>query len=149
MSPSGNELPHLIVPIDSAQPDTAAGTSFSGTISETVSTIFNFDVPESDAGKICSLVFLFPEQSQLQTSSFTFSGDGQIDVAELTSPATQGTTFNNAPGTAQDFGVTTIAPGNSYTIATFDCPAGKRVGFEVSNAGSTDFQFFEDFNPCP
>lgn len=147
---SGNyEYPHLIVPIDSSNPDTAEGTSYSGTISSTVSSIFNFDIPHSDSGKTCSLIFLFPNQSDLETSSFTFSGDGKVDVAELKAPATAETTYNNAPGVMNDFGTVTIAPGNSYLIATFDCPAGERVGFEVSNAGSTDLNFFQDYNPSP
>lgn len=147
---SGNyEYPHLIVPIDSSKPNTAEGTSYFGTVSDTVSSIFNFDIPYSDQGKTCSLVFLFPKQSDLQTSSYTFSGDGKIDVSKLKSPATAKTTFNNAPDVAKDFGTFTIAPGNSYQIATFDCPAGKRVGYEISNAGSTNLHYFQDYNPSP
>ncbi|RMJ21799.1 hypothetical protein PHISP_07336 [Aspergillus sp. HF37] len=143
------EFPHLIVPIDSEHPDAAKGTSFFGTISDTVSTIFNFDIPWSDAGRTCSLIFLFPEQEDLQTSSFTFSGDGKIEVEKLEAPATGQTTFNNAPDTAKEYGVTTIAPGNSYMIATFDCPAGERIAFEVSSAGTTEFHYFQDYNPAP
>jgi hypothetical protein len=147
---SGNyEYPHLIVPIDSSSPDTAKGTSFNGEVTSTVSSIFNFDIPASDSGKTCSLVFLFPKQANLQTSSYTFSGDGKIDVAELMSPATASTTYKNAPGIQKDFGDFTIAPGNSYSIATFSCPAGQRVAFEVKNAGSTMLTYFQDYNPSP
>lgn len=147
---SGNfEFPHLIVPIDSSSPDTAGGTQFKAEVTSTISTIFNFDIPASDAGKTCTLVFHFPEQRNLQTSSFTFSGDGKVDFAELNSPATQSTTFNNAPTVKTDFGVTTIAPGNSYVISTFPCPSGEAVAFELKEAGSTDFTFFEDYNPSP
>ncbi|OKL63341.1 hypothetical protein UA08_01156 [Talaromyces atroroseus] len=143
------EYPHLIIPIDSSSPNTAAGTQYNGEISSTVSTIFDFDIPASDSGKTCSLVFLFPEQQDLETSSFTFSGDGKIDFAELSSPATQSTTYNNAPSVAQDYGVFTVAPGNSYVISTFDCPAGDRVAYELKNAGSTNLTYFEDWNPSP
>jgi hypothetical protein len=143
------EFPHLIVPIDSSSPNSAAGTQFNAEVSSTIATIFNFDIPASDAGKTCSLVFHFPEQKNLQTSSFTFSGDGKVDFAELSSPATQSTTFNNAPSVKTDFGVTTIAPGNSYMISTFACPSGQAVAFEMKEAGTTDFTFFEDFNPSP
>lgn len=147
---SGNyEYPHLIVPIDSSHPNKAEGTSYFGRVTDTISTIFDFDIPSEDSGKTCSLIFLFPKQEDLETSSFTFHGDGKIDVSKLQSPATEKTTFNNAPGVAQDYGTTTVAPGNSYLIATFDCPANQRVGFEVSNAGSTDFRFFQDYNPSP
>lgn len=147
---SGNfEFPHLIVPVDSSSPDTAAGTQFKAEVTSTISTIFNFDIPASDAGKTCTLVFHFPEQRNLQTSSFTFSGDGKVDFAELSSPATQSTTSNNAPSVKTDFGVTTIAPGNSYVISTFACPSGEAVAFELKEAGTTNFTFFEDFNPSP
>ncbi|RHZ53819.1 hypothetical protein CDV55_104116 [Aspergillus turcosus] len=143
------EFPHLIIPVDSSSPSKAPGTSFNGTVSSTVSSIFNFDIPSSDAGKTCSLVFLFPKKEDLQTSSYSFSGDGKIDFAMLESAATSQTSFSNAPKVKQDYGVTTVSPGNSYLISTFQCPAGKAVGFEMKNAGSTNLNFFEDFNPSP
>lgn len=143
------EFPHLIIPINSASPNTASGTSFNGEVTSTISSIFNFDIPQSDSGKTCSLVFLFPEQSQLQTSSFTFSGDGKVDVSQLSSPASSSTTFNNAPSVSKDLGDITLSPGNSFVISTFSCPAGQTVAFEMKNAGSTNLEFFEDFNPSP
>ncbi|CAI7658553.1 unnamed protein product [Penicillium manginii] len=147
---SGNfEFPHLIIPIDSSSPDTAFGTSFNGTVTSTISSIFNFDIPQSDSGKTCSLVFLFPNKADLQTSSFSFSGDGKIDVAKLASVATSQTNFNNAPSVAEDLGYITISPGNSFVISTFSCPAGQAISFEMKNAGSTDLDFFQDFNPAP
>lgn len=143
------EFPHLIVPVNSASPNTAAGTSFNGQVTPTISSIFNFDIPSSDSGKTCSLVFLFPTQAQLQTSSFTFSGDGKIDFTSLKGTATTSTTFANQPAVAQDLGVVTVAPGNSYNIATFACPAGQTVSYELSEAGSTSLTYFQDFNPSP
>jgi hypothetical protein len=118
-------------------------------VTSTVSSIFNFDIPPSDSGKTCSLVFLFPQQADLQTSSFTFSGDGKIDFAQLSTAATTSTTFNNAPPVSHDLGDITVSPGNSFVVSTFSCPAGQTVAFEMKNAGSTQLQFFEDFNPAP
>ncbi|KAJ5991128.1 hypothetical protein N7499_011672 [Penicillium canescens] len=147
---SGNfEFPHLIVPIDSKSPDTAFGTQFNGTVTSTISSIFNFDIPQSDSGKTCSLVFLFPELKDLVTSSFSFSGDGKIDFSKLSKPADTQTTFNNAPSVSQDLGDITVSPGNSFVVSTFSCPAGEAVAFEMKNAGSTDLNFFQDFNPSP
>ena len=83
------QYPHLIVPVSSTSPNTAYGTGYNGIVNSTVSTIFNFDIPSSYSGKTCSLVFLFPLQSQLETSSYTFSGNGAIDFKELSSVATQ------------------------------------------------------------
>jgi hypothetical protein len=147
---NGNyEFPHLIIPISSSSPTAAAGTSYFGTVSSTVSTIFNFDIPSSDNGKTCSLIFLFPTQAELSTSSFTFSGNGGIDFSLLSSPATSATDYANAPGVATDYGTTTVAPGNSYTIATFACPAGNKVGFEMKAVGDTSLNYFQDYNPAP
>jgi hypothetical protein len=99
--------------------------------SSTISSIFNFDIPANYAGQTCSLIFLFPLQSQLQTSSFTFSGSGGIDFSLLNGVATTATSYSNAPGVATDYGTKVVAPGNSYTIATFACPAGTTVSFEM------------------
>jgi len=147
---NGNyEFPHLIIPVDSSNPNTAAGTSYFGAVSSTVSSIFNFDIPSSDSGKTCSLIFLFPTQADLQTSSYTFSGNGGIDFSMLSGTATTGTTSANAPGVETDYGVTTVAPGNSYNIATFACPAGTTVSFELKASGDTSLNYFQDYNPSP
>ncbi|MCJ1367811.1 hypothetical protein MMC16_006945 [Acarospora aff. strigata] len=130
-------------------PNTAAGTSLNGQISSTVSSIFNFDIPYSNAGKTCSLVFLFPKQADLQTSSFTFSGNGGIAFSSLNGTANAQTSFSNAPEIGTDYGVTTVAPGNSYHIASFACQAGKTIAFEMEASGNTELNFFQDFNPSP
>lgn len=143
------EFPHLIVNVDKSHPDTAPGTSYFGEISKDKSSILNFDIPGGDKGKKCSLVFLFPKQSDLETSSFDFSGDGKLDFSKLKGVATQGTTFNNQPGKETDFGVVTVSPGHSYNIATFDCPAGQTVSYEISAAGDTSLKYFQDYNPSP
>jgi len=143
------EFPHLITPIDSSKPSSAIGTSYFGEVSSTISSIFNFDIPAGDAGKTCSLIFLFPLQSQLTTSSFTFSGNGGIDFSLLNDVATAATSYSNAPGVKTDYGVKTVAPGNSYTIATFDCPANTAVSFELKASGDTSLRYFQDYNPSP
>ncbi|KAJ5827344.1 hypothetical protein N7447_004107 [Penicillium robsamsonii] len=143
------EYPHLIVPVDSSSPDNAAGTSYNGTVSSTISSAFNFDIPSSDEGKTCSLVFLFPELQDLETSSYSFSGDGKIDFAKLSSAVDESTTFNNMPSVSQDLGDITVSPGNSYVVSTFSCPAGEKVSYKMENSGSTDLNFFEDYNPSP
>lgn len=142
------EFPHLIVPINSASPNTAAGTSYNGQVSSTISSIFNFDIPTADQGKTCSLVFLFPEQRDLQTSSYSISGSGSVGFSALSGVASSSTTYANAPGVSQDYGSTTLAPGNSYTIATFSCPAGQAVSYKMSSS-STTLTYFQDYNPAP
>jgi len=143
------EFPHLIIPIDSSNPSSAPGTSYFGEVSSTISSIFNFDIPAADTGKTCSLVFLFPTQAELVTSSFTFSGNGGIDFSLLSGVATGATDYANAPGVKTDYGVTTVAPGNSYSIATFSCPGGTAISFEAKASGDTALRYFQDYNPSP
>ncbi|KAL9050148.1 MAG: hypothetical protein Q9162_006819 [Coniocarpon cinnabarinum] len=147
---SGNyEFPHLIVPVDKNQPNTALGTSYNGTFSSTVSSLFNFDVPPADADKTCTLVFLMPDQEDLQTSSYELSGSGGIDVQGLVSPATQGTTYANAPAVSGDVGsVPSLAPGNSYTISSSPCASGQTIGWRGGGT-STSIDAEEPRAPPP
>jgi glucan endo-1,3-beta-D-glucosidase len=147
------EYPHLIVPIDKSQPDTAKGTSYNGSFSSTVSSIYNFDIPASDAGKTCSLVFLLPTQSQLTTSSFTLTGTGGMTVSRLQSPATQQTTYNTCPGVAKDSllprTIDSVTPGNEYVIASGSCFAGQTIAWEISATGSLSLDYFQKYGPAP
>ncbi|KAG9963120.1 glycoside hydrolase, partial [Aureobasidium melanogenum] len=144
------QYPHLIVPVDAANPNKAYGTQYNGTINSKVSTIFNFDIPESYAGKTCSTVFLFPQLDQLETSSYSFNDKGGFTIAVLNGVATESTTYANAPAVAKQIGsVDALKRGSSYTLSEDACPAGTRVSFEVTSTGGLDLSFFEDYNPSP
>ncbi|EME49621.1 hypothetical protein DOTSEDRAFT_20053 [Dothistroma septosporum NZE10] len=143
------EFPHLIVPVDSKHPDQSFGTSYNGTAEGSISSIFNFDIPASTKGNTCGLKFFFPEQKDLETSAFEYSGDGQFQFAVLSSPATESTTYASAPKVQQDFGYFTLAPGTAQDIANVDCPAGERIGIWLKPVGNSKLNFFQDYNPCP
>ncbi|CZR56103.1 related to GPI anchored cell wall protein [Phialocephala subalpina] len=147
---AGNyQYPHLIVPVSSSSPDTAFGTQFFGTISSNVSTIFNFDIPTSYSGHTCNLIFLLPLQSELETSSYEFSGTGGVDFEELSGVATTSTTYDNAPSVEADLGTFTLTEGSSTLISSFACPAGEAVSYEAKAVGDTYLYFFQDYNPSP
>jgi hypothetical protein len=149
-STSGNyQYPHLIVPISSSSPTTASGTSYFGTISSNTSTIFNFDIPSSYSGSTCNLIFLLPLLSELETSSYTFSGTGGVDFSQLSSASTEATTWDNAPSVEKDLGEFTLSEGSSTLVESFVCPAGERLSFEMSAVGDTYLYFFQDWNPSP
>jgi len=118
-----------------------------------VSSIYNFDIPASDAGKTCSLVFLLPTQSQLITSSFTLTGTGGMTVSRLQSPATQQTTYNTCPAVAKDSllprTIDSVTPGNEYVIASGSCFAGQTIAWEVSATGSLSLDYFQNYSPAP
>ena len=143
------QFPHLIIPVSSASTTEAYGTSYFGEISSTVSSIFNFDVPSSYEGAQCSLIFLFPMQDQLQTSSYTLSGSGAMEFQSLVSPATEATTYSNAPGVKSTVATINPAPGNSYVLNTYPCPAGQTIAVEAVASGDLSFKYFQDYNPSP
>ncbi|KAF3934115.1 hypothetical protein ABW19_dt0209460 [Dactylella cylindrospora] len=140
------EFPHLIVPVDSSKPNTKYGTQYNGLVTPNIATVFNFDVRPAFAGKKCSLVFLFPTNPPSDTSSYTFSGAGNLHFWKKSAPATVDTTWNNQPGNSVDYGVKKVVPGNSYTITTFDCPAGQRIAYSISST-DTNLNYFQDYNP--
>ena len=147
------EYPHLIVPIDKNQPDTAKGPSYNGTFSSTVSSIYNFDIPASDAGKTCSLVFLLPTESQLKTSSYTLTGTGGMTVSHLQNPATEQTTYNTCPAVAKDnlplHTIESVTPGNEYVIVSGSCDTGQRVAWEIGATGSLSLNYFQNYGAAP
>jgi glucan endo-1,3-beta-D-glucosidase len=144
------QYPHLIVPVDAANPNKAYGTQYNGTFNSKVSTIFNFDIPASYAGKTCSTVFLFPELDQLETSSYSFNDKGGFTIAVLNGVADESTTYANAPAVAKQIGsVESLKRGSSYTLSQDACPAGTRVSFEITSTGGSSLEWFEDYNPSP
>lgn len=143
------QFPHLIVPVDSQQPSKAFGTSYNGKVDSHTCSIFNFDIPISYLGKTCSVVFLFPEQKDLETSSFTVSGSGKVDFTELERPASEQTTYANQPSKESDLASIPVAPGNSYTITSGDCAAGQTVSYEICSNGDFALDYFQDYNPSP
>lgn len=79
------QFPHLIVTLNEAEPDTASGTLYEAFISETNSTLFNFDIPYTApyAGATCNLVFLFPYEDELfGAPGFTYDYSGIEAVEE-------------------------------------------------------------------
>ena len=138
------EFPYLIIPVDSTTPKTAKGTSYNGIVSPTVSSIFNFDIPASYAGKACSLVFLFPTQGKLVTSSYDLSGTGALNATQLTGPASSSTSYSTTPAVKSALGTTSIAPGNSYVIATQACAAGQTIAYELSATDTLALNYFQN-----
>ncbi|KAL1610061.1 hypothetical protein SLS60_001726 [Paraconiothyrium brasiliense] len=58
------ESPRLMVAVDKAHPDKALDNRFDGTIGDEYCTLYNFEVHPRNAGKKCSLVWLFPETEE-------------------------------------------------------------------------------------
>ena len=94
------EFPHYITQISKSQPDKAFGAQYNGVFTPNdVASIFSFDVPASRADANCTLEFLFPIQSQLKTSSYSYTGDGSFFFTGYNPGSCPGpeTTWNNQP----------------------------------------------------
>ncbi|KAI8934167.1 hypothetical protein NX059_008920 [Plenodomus lindquistii] len=143
------QFPHLIIPVSSSSPNTAYGTSYFGKVDTTTCSIFNFDIPATSASKTCTLIFLFPQQKDLQTSSYTVSGSGNVSFTKLKGAASQGTTWANMPAKEKELWSGSIMPGNSYTVASGACAAGMTVTYEMCASGGYALQYFQDYNPSP
>ncbi|KAI5197989.1 hypothetical protein E4T39_06954 [Aureobasidium subglaciale] len=130
------QTPHAIIPINKDQPGTSYGTQYNAYLSSSNSTIFNFDIPSSYSGKQCSVIFLFPNKSDLETSDFTISGSGGIKFDLLSSPAPLSVSYSSYPAVTSTMGiVASISPGNSYVVATGACQAGTTMSILASGTG--------------
>ena len=68
----------------------------------------------------------------------------------LSSPAVEGkTSYDNCPSATATTGTVTVAPGNTYVLNTFSCPAGQRIGYKMMAEGDTSLRYFQDYNPSP
>lgn len=142
------EFPHLIVPVDSGKPDEAPGTSYDGTVGENTTSLFNFDIPGNDLQQ-CTLVFIFPGTEEVGKNVYTFDGDGKVSFGLLDDIVSPETTYNNKPDVQTDYPPQTLEPGNTYTIANFDCPGDQPMSFQMANAGSTHLRYFQDYGENP
>ncbi|KAL1639698.1 hypothetical protein SLS58_007596 [Diplodia intermedia] len=151
-------FPVGIYPVSASNPDTNYGTVYSPKITPgDFCTIFNLYVPESAAGKTCTLKFLFPAQDQLRTSSYTYEGAGHFTFTGYAfgSGATDETTWNNQPpaGPSPPSPPAVLAPGNAYVINAGDCGVQAGQGsLEVSGmlcSSDTTFEYFQDSDLCP
>ncbi|CAN8096131.1 unnamed protein product [Discula destructiva] len=120
------EFPHYITQISASEPDRAYGQQYNGVFTPNdVSSIFSFDIPESRTDWNCTLEFLFPAQSQLKTSSYTYSGGGTFVFAGYLAGSCPGpdTTYNNqpTPGIFPAFPAVHLEPGYAYTLDIGPC----------------------------
>ncbi|KAJ4296191.1 hypothetical protein N0V90_006235 [Kalmusia sp. IMI 367209] len=143
------QYPHLIVPVSSSKPSSAPGTSYNGSANGDVCSLFNFDIPQSYSGKSCSLLFLFPKQEDLETSSYTISGSGGLEFSQCETTATEQTSWNNKGTCKAVKTVDNVAPGNSYSIVSDSCAAGKTVTYQMCATGGLALNYFQDYNPSP
>ncbi|KAK8218497.1 ubiquitin 3 binding protein But2 C-terminal domain-containing protein [Phyllosticta capitalensis] len=158
-------FPVGIYPIAKSTPDTNYGTVYSPKITPNdFCTIFNLYVPDTAAGKTCTLKFMFPDRSQLEYSDYTFNDASGNPATEghftftgyaFGTGATDETTWNNQPaaGPSPPSPPATLSPGNAYIINAGDCGVQAGAGsLEVSGmlcSNDTTFEYFQTSAKCP
>jgi len=155
LTPGEFEFPHYITQVSKSQPDKAYGPQYFGVFTPNdISSIFSFDIPASRAGANCTLEFLFPHQSQLKTSSYTYSGGGSFFFTGFKPGSCPDgrTTYNNLPekGPFPPFPPIHMEPGNAYTIDVGPCWVGAGTCVAgITGTNDTSFSYFQDFGECP
>ena len=102
------ESPDYITQVSKVYPDKAYGPQHNGVFTaDGIGSIFSFDIPSSKTDANCTLEFLFPKQSQLTTSSYTYSGGGSFFFKGYnpgSCPNDKTTWYNQpSPGPCQNF----------------------------------------------
>lgn len=140
---NGNsEPPHLLVPISSTAPNTAYGSQYSATVNATTATLINFDVPSADQGQTCTVTFFWAANGWA-----TLESPGGIAVSKLAEPASQGTTFANAPPASAVGSIGSVQAGNTYIIASGPCAAGQTIGYRLDSIQGLALTYFQDQDP--
>jgi glucan endo-1,3-beta-D-glucosidase len=143
------ETPHLIVPIDKANPTTVVGNGYTAQLSPTLSTLFVFDVGLEHQGKLCNLVFFIPPALPfIDLASVKIRSPGGISVSRLSSSvATPEISANSVGGATPVGAVPSIQFANQYAVTSMPCEAGQRMAYQVDSTGGLVMDFFQMTSP--
>ncbi|KAK9239463.1 ubiquitin 3 binding protein But2 C-terminal domain-containing protein [Lipomyces kononenkoae] len=148
--PSTTLYPNLIIPINSATPNTALGTGFWANLTksstEEQDVLLQYDVASKYTGS-CELKFMFPNSPV--TFPFFLEGDTTIEIFALTSQLTQSATWNNHPSVGELIDTVTLTRGQDTFATSTTCAAGSFQGYLLKCTGDCTIDFFIDYNPPP
>jgi glucan endo-1,3-beta-D-glucosidase len=145
----GFEAPHLIVPIDKANPSKVVGNSYTAQLSPTMSTIFVYDVHPEYQGKLCNLVFFMPPAFSLpDLAPAKIQSPGGISVSRINNDAATPDMNSSSVGGSAPVGVVrSIQSDNQYAVASMPCEAGQRVAYQVDSIEGLAMDFFQMISP--
>lgn len=142
------QYPHLIVPVSSEHPDMSYGTSYDGMMNSTMSSYYNFNIPNSYAGMTCEISFMWPMHNQLQTSSYRWNGEGGMMMEHCDSVCSEHDSWNSAPKGTKMW-ENSMSEGNAYMMWSGECMAGTTQSYKMSATNGMNLWYFQDYNPCP
>ena len=146
--PEPFEAPHLIVPIDRANPTKVIGNGYTAQLSPIISTVFVYDVSPAHQGNTCTLVFLMPPAFEYsEFAPVKTRAPGGISVSRLNNQVSAEVSASNVGDSSPVGGVALIQPGYQYNIASAPCEAGQSVGYQVDSLYGLDMDWFQMTNP--
>lgn len=139
------EAPHLIVPIDKADPSKVVGNGYTALLSPTVSTVFVYDVRPEFQGRVCNLVFFMPPALPFgEFSPAKNRAPGGILVSRLRSRVASPHISADSVGGSTPVGtVPSIQPDNQYVVSSMPCEGGQRVAYQIDSTGGLAMDFFQ------
>lgn len=142
------EAPRLIIPVDRANPSKMSGTGYNAQLSPAISSILQYEIKPSAAGKTCSLVFYMPPVFQYpEMSPAKLRSPGGINISRVSSPI-NGDVRAMDIGTASAVGtIPALEPGHLYNIASGPCEAGQRINYQFDSIGGLDITWFQLTSP--
>lgn len=146
--PEPFEAPHLIVPIDKANPTKIIGNGYIAQLSPTISTVFVYDVSPAHQGRTCTLAFLVPPAfDNPDIAPVRIRVPGGINVSRLSNQISAGMSANDVGDSSLVGGVALVQPGYQYNLDSVPCEAGQRVGYQVDSLYGLDMDWFQMTNP--
>ncbi|KAK9366708.1 ubiquitin 3 binding protein But2 C-terminal domain-containing protein [Lipomyces kononenkoae] len=148
--PSATLYPNLIIPINSATPNTALGTQYWANLTKSATdeqdVLLQYDVASTYTGT-CELKFMFPNSPA--TFPFFLEGDTTIEIFALTSQLTESATWNNHPSVGELIDTVTLTRGQDTFATGTMCASGSYQGYLLKCTGDCTIDFFIDYNPPP
>ncbi|CAO2648377.1 Nn.00g076440.m01.CDS01 [Neocucurbitaria sp. VM-36] len=146
--PEPFEAPHLIIPIDKADPTKVVGNGYNAQLSPTISTVFVYDINPIHKSKTCTLVFQLPPPFQFPDfAPVKIRAPGGISVSRLSNKVSTEVSAQNV-GTSSPVSVVPVVQfGQQYNIASAPCETGQRVGYQVDSIYGLSMDWFQMTNP--
>lgn len=140
--------PHLIVPVDMSNTNKVAESSFTAHLSQAMSTLLQYEVKPSAAGKTCTLVFYMPPIFQYpDMSPVKVKSPGGISVLTFGEPFNGDMKAVNL-GTLTSMGlVRALEHGHLYSIPVGPCQVGRPLNLMISSIEGLDMTWFQLVSP--
>ncbi|KAF1970061.1 hypothetical protein BU23DRAFT_475283 [Bimuria novae-zelandiae CBS 107.79] len=129
------EWPRIIHPLDRAHPNKVVPELKNGLVlDDEFCQLYTFQVNPSWRAKRCSLIWLFPDEEDIEHPSYLFSTESNssalLEFWHVDKPSLLNSTWNSV-GPSKIVSVGPVGPGFSYNAKTWQCSASELQRFVV------------------